>query len=88
MTRTHFALAALLSGFSLFSIASIAEDIPKSEAPKASSEAPHLVPDSTTDGQIEVSGKLIACRATAGSESRSGARRMVEVLAYASTSPT
>ena len=29
-----------------------------------------------------------ACRATAGSVSRSGARRMVEVLAYASTSPT
>ena len=66
MTRTHFALAALLGGFSLFSIASIAEDLPKAEAPKASSETPYLVPDSTTDGQIEVAGKLIAYRAIAG----------------------
>ena len=62
----QFAAAAILAGSVVFAAAAFAEDIPKSDAAKAPETAPHLVPDSATDGQIEVSGKLIAYRATAG----------------------
>src|ERR1700719_635247 len=62
----HFAAAAILAGSVVLAAAAFAEDIPKSEAPKAAAETPHLIPDSTTEGQVEVSGKLIAYRATAG----------------------
>lgn len=66
MTRKYVAAAALLAALALFSSAAIAEDLPKSEAPKAPATVPHLSADSTTDGVLEVGGRRIAYQAIAG----------------------